>query len=271
MLNNSYQPATSIAWIALPRTGTNYLCELLENHHRIESHYEVFHKHKLYVKNRKKVVTLINKKNSTAFTNYKDPNLIKWVHKNPQYLLKILKEMSCTNYFSFKIFPGQLNQKLVRETIINDRSIKKILVKRNLLDVYVSRGLALKLEKWGHTDTSAMKLEIDFDEFMKWLNWVNQWYQSFEDGLTSLEQNFSVITYKGLHSQETDKDKFVYLINFLRTVNINLELKEITANMQNNILIKKQDLRANIADKVVNYVAFEQKIYQAGLEHLLAT
>ena len=269
LLDRDYQPITSVAWISLPRTGTNYLCELLHNHHRIESHYEIFHKHKFYARNRQTVVNLINIKHSKTFSNYRDPNLIKWIHSNPYELLEILKEISQRNYFSFKIFPGQLNQNLVRETIINDSSIKKILVKRNLLDVYVSRGIALKLERWGHTDTSKIKLEIDFDEFIKWFNWVNQWYRLFEDGLTSVGQNFSVITYRGLHSQESDKDKFIYLINFLRTVGINLELQSIVDNMQNDVTYKKQDRRSNIADKILNYQEFEQKTHNAGLEHLL--
>ena len=269
LLDNGYQLTTSVAWISLPRTGTNYLCELLQNHHRIESHYEIFHKHKFYAMNRQTVVNLINRKHSTSFSNYRDPNLIKWIHSNPYELLKILKEISRGNYFSFKIFPGQLKQSLVRETIINDSSIKKILVKRNLLDVYVSRGIAMELKKWGHTDTSKMKLEINFDEFLKWFNWVNQWYRLFEDGLTSVGQNFSVITYRSLHSRESDKDKFIYLINFLRTVGINLELQSIVDNVRNDIPYKKQDRRSNIADKILNYQEFEKKTHNAGLEHLL--
>lgn len=273
MLNNGYQPVTSVVWISLPRTGTNYLCKLLQNHHRIESHYEIFHKHNFYAKveNRTKIVNFINKQYSKKFSNYQDPNLIRWIHENPHSLLETLKKNSLKKYFSFKIFPGQLNQNLVTKTIINDNSIKKILVKRNLLDVYVSRGIAMNLKKWGHVDTSKMKLEIDFDDFFKWYNWANRWYQLFEDGLTCTGQNFSVITYRGLHSQKSDKDRFIYLINFLRTVGINLELQEVVDNMQTSMPYKKQDLRSNISDKIFNYQEFEKKIGDADLNYLFAT
>ena len=273
LLDNGYQPATSIAWISLPRTGTNYLCELLHNHHRIESHYEIFHKHKFYarVEDRNKIVALINQQYSQRFGSYQDPNLIEWIHNNPHSLLAILKRISTKKYFSFKIFPGQLNQKLVAEAIINDHSIKKILVKRNLLDVYVSRGIAINSKKWGHTNTSKIKLEIDFNEFIKWFNWDNQWYKLFENGITSTGQGFSVITYRGIHSQESDRDKFIYLINFLRTVGINLELQSVVENMQNDVPYKKQDRRSNIADKILNYREFEKRTLDAGLEYLLYT
>lgn len=269
MLNNDYKPASSIAWITLPRTGSNYLCELLHNHYRIQSHYEIFHKHKFYARNRNQIIDLINKKYYTNFTDYRDLNLIKWIHYNPHSLLSILKENSCGDYFSFKIFPGQLNQRSVREVIINDSSIKKILVQRNLLDVYISRMLALKLGKWGHTNTSEIKLQVDYDDFIQWFTWVEQWYRFFEESLTSIGQNFSVMSYKGLHSNESDKDKFVYLINFLRTVDINLELREVVNTMQNAVVYKKQDLRANIADKIANYAEFEKKLHNTGLEYLL--
>lgn len=268
--NKIHQTASSIAWISLPRTGTNYLCDLLQNHHRIESHYEIFHKLKFYGQNRNRVISCINKKYSTSFSNYKDTKLIKWIHSNPQELLTVLKDLSKENYFSFKIFPGQLNQNLVKEAIIDDKSIKKILVKRNLLDVYVSREFALKLGKWGNINTSTMKLEINFEEFTKWFNWVDRWYKLFEEGLTNTGQSYSVLNYKVLHSQSTDRDKFIYLIELLKTVDINLDLsEEVIANIQNTISVKKQDKRTNIADKIANYLEFEREIYNSGLEYLL--
>jgi Sulfotransferase domain len=269
MLNNSYQPASSIAWISLPRTGTNYLCELLHHHHKIESHYEIFHKHKFYGRDRNKIINYLNNKYSTTFSNYQDPMLIKWIHEKPQELLLVLKELSPNQYFSFKVFPGQLDFDLIKETILNDRSVKKILVKRNLVDVYISRQNAMKLEKWGHINTSEMKLEINFDEFLRWFNWVNQWYKLFEEGLSSSGQAYSVLTYRGLHSHQTEKDKFIYLINFLRTVGINLELQQVAANLKNSVVYKKQDTRASISEKIANYPEFKAQMSNQGLERLL--
>ena len=267
--NHQAKPANSIAWISLPRTGTNYLCKLLQNHNKIESHYEIFHKQKFYAHNRQKTIKYINKKYSTDFLNYQDTNLIKWIHRNPEKLITVLKDLSQGKYFSFKIFPGQLNENLVREVIINDRTIKKVLVKRNLLNVYVSRGFALKLEKWGHVDTSKMKLEINFDEFLRWLNWVNRWYKIFEEELKNTDQIYSSLAYKSLHLQQTDKDKFTYLINLLKTLGIEIDPQDGIADIQDTVQYKKQDKRTNIADKIANYEKFKQKIDKYGLEYLI--
>lgn len=269
MLNNSYQPASSIAWISLPRTGTNYICELLHNHHRIISHYEIFHKHKFYARDNKKLINIINNEYSRNFLNYKDINLIKWIHNHPDQLFTILKKSSSENYFSFKIFPGQLKIDLIKKTIINDNSIKKIFIKRNLLNVYISREIAIESKKWGHIDTSKIQAKINFDEFLKWYSWVYEWYQLLEDELINVGQNFSVINYEGLHLQKSDKDKFIYLINFLRTVGINLELQNVVEKIKFDTPYKKQDQRANIANKITDYVEFEKKLHNAGLEYLL--
>ncbi len=269
MINNSYQPATSIAWISLPRTGTNYICELLHNHYKIISHYEIFHKHKFYARGNKKIISLINDEYSRSFLDYKDISLIKWIHDHPDKLFTILKKSSIKNYFSFKIFPGQLETDLIKKIIIGDNSIKKILIKRNLLDVYISKEIALKSKKWGHIDTSKIQVKINFDEFLKWFNWVNEWYQLFENELINTGQNFSVISYEGLHCQKSDKDKFIYLINFLRTVGINLELQNVVNKIKFNTSYKKQDQRANIANKIIDYVEFKKKLHNAGLEYLL--
>ncbi|BAU64181.1 hypothetical protein STA3757_15520 [Stanieria sp. NIES-3757] len=261
-----------LAWIAIPRTGTNFLCSLMYHHPLITSYYEIFHPqqfHAGYKSNTEGIIKYINQKYCFNFLNAEDTNLIQWIRNNPSELIDILVYFNPERHISFKLFPDHLDKKMIESAIIKNKNIKKILVKRDLLAAYISHEIALKTNRWNNFDTSQIQISLSVEKFEKWVNRAEQWYEFFESYHNIDKQGYFVINYEDIHAHKTNLDKLKYLDNFLKNIGIEFP-KEYQLPSENYIkILKKQDTRANIEEKIINYKEFVQGIEDKSLSQYL--
>ena len=259
----------TIVWIAIPRTGTNFLCSLMYHHPAITSYYEIFHPDKFYggyQTNVPGIIDYINKKYAFNFSTDRDPQLIQWIHDHPAKLIDTLLYFNPENYISFKLFPAHLNREAIESTIIRNRTIRKVLVKRDLLAAYISHEIALKTNKWKDFDTSKAKISISVEKFIKWLNWAEAWYRLFEEHNYIDKRECSIINYEDIHAHQTNIDKLSYIDRFLRNIGIEFPQEYRLPSNDYIKIMSKQDKRKNIAEKIINYQDFLQEIRDRGLD-----
>ena len=257
-----------IAWIAIPRTGTNFLCSLLNHHPLITSYYEIFHPLKFYAgfhNNPEAIIKHMNQQYLLNFSDTEDTNLIKWIHDNPTQLINILTDLSSEKYISFKLFPNHLKDSQIKLAIIKNKNIKKILVKRNLLDAYTSHEIALKTNQWNNFNTSEIHISLSVEKFAKWIKWAKQWYDFFENSSYLKKNEYFIINYEDIHAHKTNTDKLIYVDNFLKSIGIKIKQNYQIPNIDSLKMMKKQDTRKNLAEKITNYQEFTKELENRGL------
>lgn len=260
--------ARILAWIAIPRTGTNFLCSLVYHHPLINSYYEIFHPQRFYSGYQNKeqeIIKYINYKYKQNFSSPGDANLIQWIHKYPDKLFSVLLYFNPNKYISFKLFPDHLEQKNLQSSIINNNKVKKILVKRNLLSTYISHEIALKINQWDNFDTSEIKISISLFKFERWINKIEQWYQLFENYNDLGEAEYHVLNYEDIHAYQANIDKLGYLDRFFQSIGVKSQQEYQLPSNDTIQIMNKQDKRTNLAEKIINYQEFIQGIEERGL------
>ena len=266
-----------IAILAIPRTGTNYLCDLISKFNEIDSLYEIFHKDAVYLGNnqqlRQSIIEQIEREYNLEIDNFRDAAFVDFVSNNARTFLDIIASKSQQKYVSFKIFSNHLKREKLRDLIIKDSQINKIVVKRNLLDVYLSGKIAQQTNKWGKADTSRFKLEFDDNDFMKWFTNQNKYYDFIETELTKSGEKINILQYETIHSHPNNQEKFHYLFDFFESAGLQLDPSNLSNIAQKDLdrnVRKKQDKRNSTLDKLSNPNTLVDALKNYELEFLLA-
>ena len=264
-----------IAILSMPRNGTNYLCDLIRKFQEVDSLYEIYHNKSSYINNlslANKVIRDINQKYQLKIEKQSDRQLIDFINRHPQAILNLLAKHSNKKYVSFKIFPNHLSSENLKQVIIRDRNIKKIIVKRNLLDVYFSSQIAQLTKRWDRKDTSDLKLDFNPGSFLKCLESYRSYYNLIETELKNSQQEVLILNYEKIHNFNTNQEKFIFLFNFFRSVGIQLDQSNLfnySAEELNKNIRKKQDKRSDRLEKVTNPQLLLNTLKQNQLESLL--
>ena len=262
-----------ISILSIPRTGTNYLCGLIGLFKEIDSLFEIYHNRAVYMGNSRllnRIIDYLNCNYRLEIKNNYDTAFVNFVRQHPQEMLDIIRLQSDKKYISFKIFPNHLSQQNLNDVIIQNERVKKILIKRNLLDVYFSLRFAEMIKSWSDRDTSNLKLDFKIDDFIDWYEYYQQYYNFLESKFKNSGGTIAVLEYEKIHSYRTNWEKFTFIFNFLNSIGLQLEENNlfIPENRFNNLRVK-QDKRVNILDKVNNPQQTIENLKKLQLEFLL--
>jgi len=268
------QDFDTVSILAVPRTGTNYLCSLIGKLKEINSFYEIFHKEAVFIaKNHvvtKKIIKLINNKYNFNITKINDPVLVDFVHQNPKDFIEMIRENSKAKYISFKIFPNHLTQEQLNNVIIKNSRIKKIIVRRNLLDAYISAKFAEKVQKFTEVNTSGMMLDFNEKDFMSWFSKKQNFYLYVEHELRANSQEIVYLDYEKIHNCPSDKEKFIFMFRFLREVGLSLDTSNLlNLDEQFQKSKSKQDKRNSVLEKINNPENLINILKKYNIEYLL--
>lgn len=267
--------AKFIAILANPRTGTNYLCDLIDRFDEVDSLYEIYSKDAVYIgKNkhlRRDIIDYINREYNLKINGCSDPSFVDFASRNPQTLLEIIAKKSKCQYVSFKVFNYHLSREKWKKLILQNKQIIKIIVKRNLLDAYVSERIAFDINRWTMSDTSKVRIEFDENHFVKWLSIQNKYYNFLETELAKSNQIINKLKYETLHSYQNNKEKFQYLFNFFRSLGLDIDLNNLSNKNLSEKLREKQDKRRSILEKVSNPEVLLDTLKNNDLEFLLTS
>ena len=262
-----------ISILSIPRTGTNYLCGLMGLFKEIDSLFEIYHNRAVYIGKShlaSKIIDYINCNYQLEIKNHYDTAFVNFVRQHPQEMLDIIRLQSNKKYISFKIFPNHLSEQNLNDVIIQNKRVKKILIKRNLLNVYLSLRFAEMIKRWSDRDTSNLKLNFEINDFVDWYARYRQYYDFIESKLKNSGGTITVLEYEQIHSYHTNRDKFTFIYNFLNSNGLQLEENNLSISEPwlNNLRVR-QDKRVNVLDKVNNPQLLVDALKERQLEFLL--
>ncbi|HEX9858068.1 MAG TPA: hypothetical protein VGA75_06895 [Paracoccaceae bacterium] len=175
------EPARAIAFVGVPRTGTNYLFQCLSALDGLMVLNEVFNPRAAYgfddygAVMREHFSTLLQ----TDFHSEADQALVRHIAGHPADALAQIRAVAGRHGFSavaFKIFPRQLPPEILGRGILGDPAVIPIFVARQMLGSYISYRKAQRTEIWRLKDTTSQKITLDPEDYRRWHHTTLDWY-----------------------------------------------------------------------------------------------
>lgn len=229
-----------ITIIAYARTGTNYFAGLLDQSFKnINSNYELFNNKKCF----------INEKYKNLITTQNFDFLCK---SNPLLLIDKLIEFSEEPIISHKLFPEHLDLNIVYRIINKSNYI--FILKRNFLDVYISKKRALKMieegivDPWVNVNTTNYKVDFVKDEYLTEKKLYDEWYDNTINYIKVNNKKYIIIDYDDFHKKNILEQQ-IFIQELLKEI-IPKDLLKINKDVS---LLKKQDTSTDYSTKINNY------------------
>ena len=269
-MNQHQTKSKTFVILANRRTGSNYLMKVLNSFPDIEFFGEVYHWDTVWMPTSRKqdfIKWLENTKNIRLDIGYKpgeDKELVKLNHTNPDYFLEFFASNLNSKYGGFKTFPEHLSWQKLETYLLSNKKIKKVLLKRNLLDVYISDKIMQQTQRSQEYDTSHIKIKVNCVEFKKWYFDTQAYYSRIELYLQKNSQKLLELSYEDIHSNNSDGDKVDFIFSWLNQHGFDVQQKPKDSNYT-----KKQDKRNNSLEKVENAKVLRQYLLDNNLQHLI--
>ncbi len=254
--HNGELPPNRFVIFNFPRTGSNFLCSMLNQHPEILCHHELFNPERIYyAKNFQELfdlgetftrADLIRGKAGLATIPERD-----WFPE--KFMVQIWKTHFFAKAVGFNLFPTHIPN--AASSLVRDSEIKKILlIRKNTLKTYVSLLLARNTATWDlyastNQQSSDKKIVVNVKRFLRWRSQYEQYFQNLEQKCTTQKQSYLRVYYEDLsgHQGETVKSELLQFIG----VSVQPEYLKPTSKKQNSRELK--DLIANF-DEVEQFL-----------------
>jgi len=159
-------PVTRFLIVCQPRTGSNWLCTLLQSHPQILCHHEVFHPDEIYYAVGHRDGRLAHL--GTSQERDRDP-------------LRFLEQLWSADFgcpvVGIKLLDGQAPDVLAR--LLADSGIKKILLRReSRVRAYVSLLRARETGHWARTPYDGVTVHVEAHELLEFARRYDAFYAS---------------------------------------------------------------------------------------------
>lgn len=256
--------------IACRRTGSNYLMKILDSFSNMEFFGEVYHNQTVWMPTSRKFdfVEWLKDKHDLEIKigekPFEDKDLVRFNHEHPEHFLNFLNSFSPKQYAGFKIFPEHLRWHKLKTNLLTNKKVIKIVMRRNLLDVYISDKILEMTKSSQKQDTSDIKLNIDCLDFKTWYFDKMSFYSRVESCLRNSGQQYFELSYEDIHCHSSDDEKVRYIQSWLKQSGI-----EINDRPQISDYVKKQDKRKNSLEKIQNDQELKSYLLNHNLQHLV--
>lgn len=201
----------------------------------------------------------------------------KWAFQNPKQYLQFVDDslQSCNDNYLFskiqiayilgknsKISEEKISQNI--EHILNFKDASFVIIKRDIIDSYISLQKSKLVGKMSMVDTTAYKIEVNSDDFMKYFTEVQSSYYRIENLLKEMNKQFTILKYEDVIGA---KDSTQHIINKMKQIGLDLEADQ--NKVKDERFVFKQDRSKKLQDKITNYDSFKKYLCSKGFGHLL--
>ncbi len=229
---NSPERRTRFVILAAPRTGSNWLCTLLDSHPEILCHHEIFNPERILY--------------SLPCRGKLDLGTLEDRERDPLgFLDRVWRAALGYRVLGFKLNRGQ-NEAVFRKVLPDPDVLKIVIRRRNRIKTYVSERIAERTGEWEsypglEIGKRRCNIDVDLEDLRRHIERNERYYEDIEAVLSSTGQTRLELTYEELETEEERRR----LLDFLSVSPDVAVLKEATRK-QNSPYLK--DLIANFSE-----------------------
>ncbi|MGB3788919.1 MAG: hypothetical protein WA949_12985 [Phormidesmis sp.] len=255
--------------IGSERTGSNYLCDLLNTHPQIAAYYEIFSNVGIMMRD-SEVKALCEMQNWPFSGSRYDRDLISRFKDRPDRIIQLLEGglPAGKEILSFKVFQNHLpSEKLIQ--LIQDYDV--IAVTRRVIDSYISFVKATETDEWLRLDTTRIQPALHIDNFVDWYSQRHAHYKLGAEHYTKTHHRAIPILRYEEFTRGSNLENLTFVCEKIASsMGIELDNSLGTSDMKFKFGFSKQDKNASVMDKVANWVEFEQQLQERGLLEIAA-
>lgn len=229
--------------LTVGRTGSNWLCTLLDSHPDILCHHEIF--------NEERIIYAFSRRDGSL-----DLGTMEDRDRDPLgFLERVWRERCGKRFVGFKLCPGQ--DERIFDAVLGEPEIKKLILhRRNRIKTFVSRRLAEATGQWESypgqkVSTRGRRLRVDVADLWAYVTRIQEFYGGLGETLASAGQRPLWLTYEELATAEERRR----ILGFLGAGSPGGDLVGQTRKMSSD------DLR----DVVLNFAELEQELRGSSL------
>ena len=186
--------------ISTERSGTNFFCECLGEFAEAARFFEFFARDGVYGLASNPILhdRLSEALGYEVGQDDRNERLVTAIREEPIKHLKIFSRISRQagkKFLSLKIFPGQIEPGKLRLGLTGPNK-RVIFITRSRLDCYISFEKALMSDVWQNADTSDVRPEIDYGNFIRWAMIQDEWYGKTERKLREAGTPYQIYSYE---------------------------------------------------------------------------
>lgn len=239
---------TRFVIITVPRSGSNWLCTLLNSHDEILCHHEIFNPEEIHY--------AIDKRNGIFdFGTVEERN-----HHPELFIRKTWQQTLGYAFVGFKVNRGQ--DPRVFTNILDDTDVKKIVLSRNnRIKTFLSEAIAeqtLEWESypWKKLRTEQTTIHVDIERLHEHIQQNQNFYTDIRKTLHDTRQHYIDVRYEDI-ARITERQR---ILHYLGVNDVNMSLVESTRKQNTS------DLRNMISnfDEVAHHLKgseLEQELY----------
>ncbi len=257
----------TICIIAIPRTGTNHLCKVLQSIPSAHVLREIFNPAGVMGATTNDISLLAARSAIAMAKDNRDKNLVSWVRNHPTEALKAVRQSAVSagkDLLVFKVFPKQITAENLL-AILATKDLATAIVKRRPVDSYISYVKAKLIGKWLAVDTSDVKVELRASDYIVWHASASGWYRSVETFLGDQNLNHFEFNYESSICLEPNESLSLFID---RCNSFNFEIKMPDSAQVSGY--RRQDLSERSSEKVSNWESFYRDICRQGSEAMLS-
>lgn len=254
-----------------PRSGSNFLCTMLNNHPDILCHSEMFNPKKIfYSKDFHELYggeqsvpreDLVLGKIGLGSKRERD-------YEPEKFLMKIWHHNYGNSAVGFNLFPTHVPN--MATSLLKDREVKIIfLIRKNKIRCYVSRAIARKTNSWSNYSNSSSatkkpkttkttKVRVDAKDLLRWSQRYDRYFASMRQKMNDLDRSFLEVNYEDLVGIDSD----LYKAKLLDFIEVPMQLDKLKP------LNKKQN-SASLSELIINFEQLKEDLSGTQLEPLL--
>lgn len=151
--------------------------------------------------------------------------------------------------------------------ILSRKNCELVIVKRNILDSFISEKKARYVNRWNTTDTTNLRINIDPKEFFENYCKTVGYYKRLEDIIEKMGKKYIVLNYEKIHKLKNNNEKIDFVLKNLKMLQICNDIDD--TKFDEKELLKRQDKNDKNCNKISNYKSLQGYLIKMGLFKIL--
>lgn len=234
--------------LAVARTGSSYLTDLLGQCPGLNEKSELFHR-RWVGRLSKADMTALQKKSAGAIRD--DSTLCEWRAAHVGQTLNVLYRSGGAVPVLFKLFPEHLTRERISRAIFARDDVVYIVLRRRPIESFISSVKAVKAGKYRLVDTTEIKPVISAWRFLKWSARVRDWYAWIDAEIRQRDLPHVELIFERDLEHATGEEVLSTVLGALESLGLAVPWPaKIEAS-------ERQDKEARYQDRVANWAEFE--------------